>query len=147
MDLKITVFTATYNRGSLLKRLYSSLKMQTDYRFEWIIIDDGSIDDTEQIVSCFSDHVFKVTYKKQVHGGKHRAINKGLELATGEFFYIVDSDDYLPKDSIEIINRWIEEIDDGLVGVSGLKVLANGAICGGAPNMEKEGWVDATNFE
>lgn len=148
MALPITIFTATYNRCQLLQRLYISLKEQTSYKFEWIIIDDGSFDDTEEAVAKFDTDRFDIFYIKQVHGGKHRAINKGIDIARGEYFFIVDSDDYLPKDSIEKANNWISNLrNNNLAGVAGLKVLPDGTICGGRPNLRDGEWIEATNFE
>ena len=103
--MRITVFTPTYNRSYIIERLYHSLKRQTFRDFEWIVIDDGSTDDTElrftQIQNDSND--FPIHYIKTANGGKHRAINKGVTRASGELFYIVDSDDFLPDDALEII--------------------------------------------
>lgn len=143
----ITIFTATYNRGELLNRLYESLRRQSCLEFEWVLVDDASTDETERIISRFKSDLFPIIFKKQVHGGKHRAINKGLEIAKGDFFYIVDDDDYLPDDSIEIICSWLTQIDDDIVGVAGLRILPDGTVCGGKPQIEKTEYVDATNFE
>lgn len=101
----ITIFTPTYNRSYTLKKLYDSLRQQTEQNFEWIIIDDGSSDDTEELVENLKrENKIPITYEKQKNGGKHRAINRGLKLAAGEFFFIVDSDDFLTNDAIEKIN-------------------------------------------
>src|SRR5690554_5941382 len=103
----ITIFTPTYNRAKTLPRLYNSLKNQTNQNFEWVIVDDGSSDNTEELVSNWiNEKNISITYYKQVNGGKHRAINKGLDLAKGELFFMVDSDDYLTKDSLETINTY-----------------------------------------
>ena len=104
MSLKVTVFTATYNRMDLLKKLYDSLVKQTNKNFEWIIVDDGSTDDTSTVVQKFlSENELDISYIYQENGGKHRAINHGLDLARGELFFIVDSDDSLTDDAIEKI--------------------------------------------
>lgn len=104
MSLKVTVFTATYNRMNLLKKLYDSLVKQTNKNFEWIIVDDGSTDDTSTVVQKFlSENELDISYIYQENGGKHRAINHGLDLARGELFFIVDSDDSLTDDAIEKI--------------------------------------------
>lgn len=121
----ITVFTPTYNRGYTLSRLYNSLLSQTYMDFEWLIIDDGSIDNTSMLVDSFIlENKIKVRYLKTGNGGKHRAINKGVALAKGEFFYIVDSDDYLPENALERIIFFMEQIkyNDSFAGACGLRV-------------------------
>ena len=120
----ITVFTSTYNRAYLLPRLYESLKKQTFKDFEWLIVDDGSTDDTRDLVDRWiNKNLLDIRYYYQENGGKHRAINKGAQLAKGEWFYIVDSDDYLPDNSLEIADKWISTIkdDDSFAGVCGVK--------------------------
>jgi hypothetical protein len=76
----ITIFTPTYNRAYSLPRLYESLKKQTYNNFEWMLINDGSTDNTDEIIkSWLNDNIITINYIKQENGGKHRAINKGLE--------------------------------------------------------------------
>lgn len=103
--MRITVFTPTYNRGYIIKKLYDSLCRQTFHDFEWIVVDDGSSDNTEELFKSFSDDSFPITYVKVKNGGKHRAINKGVGLAQGELFFIVDSDDYLTDTALEQIDK------------------------------------------
>ena len=121
--MRISVFTPAYNRGHLLKNLYLSLLKQTYTDFEWIIVDDGSTDNTSEVVEDFiKDKAISIRYFKQANGGKHRAINRGVQEALGELFFIVDSDDTLPENSLEIINKYVDMIDDDkVVGVCGLK--------------------------
>lgn len=145
---KITIFTATYNREKLLIRLYESLKKQTKKEFEWLIIDDDSIDNTSNMVEEWinSENDFSIRYIKQPHGGKHRALNRGFIEAHGKYFFIVDSDDYLLNNAIELIESWIENIEkssERLAGVSGLIAYENGDINGGEPLVNSQGWVDA----
>lgn len=108
----LTIFTPTYNRAHTLGRLYESLTRQTDFDFEWIVVDDGSTDKTEALVADFShrDNKFSITYCKQPNGGKHRAINRGVKLAKGDWFFIVDSDDYLTDDAVETIKPYMNEV-------------------------------------
>lgn len=127
----ITVFTPTYNRAYLLPRLYESLKSQTFKDFEWLIVDDGSADGTRDLVGRWiKEKLIDIRYYYQKNGGKHRAINKGAQLAKGEWFFIVDSDDYLPDNSLEIANKWIATIkdDDTFAGVCGVKKDISGII-------------------
>lgn len=129
----ITVCTATYNREKLLPILFVSLKNQTNLNFEWVIIDDGSTDNTFQLVNEMHEEApFKIIYHKQVNQGKHIAINKGVALAKGFCFFIVDSDDRLPEDSLTIIKskfRTIED-DDAVAGVVGLKCFFDKKVVG-----------------
>lgn len=105
---KITVFTPTYNRAYILEALYRSLQRQTCTEFEWLVVDDGSADGTEELFRKWmaEENPFPIRYHRQENGGKCRAINTGLGLARGELFLNVDSDDYLTEDAIEKILRW-----------------------------------------
>jgi len=132
----ISIFTATYNRGHLLRRLFTSLKEQSYANFEWIIVDDGSTDETNQIISKIKNEAFfDVIYKKQENQGKHIAINTGVTLANGNYFFIVDSDDRLPKNALEVISNKIEKIreDNAIAGVVGLKCFFDKKIVGFNP--------------
>lgn len=131
--MMITVFTPTYNRGQLLQRLYESLCRQTFKNFEWLIVDDGSTDNTADIVKPFIDgENVNVIYIKQKNGGKHRAINHGVKVAKGELFFIVDSDDQLPSDSLYIISQTYKAVqsDKSFAGISGLDSSIDGKIIG-----------------
>ena len=99
----ITIFTPTFNRAYRLPDLYHSLQRQTNQDFEWLVIDDGSTDNTSELFEKWKmDESFPISYIKQPNGGKHRAINRGVKEAKGEFFYIVDSDDFwVNKDCLE----------------------------------------------
>ena len=100
----ITVFTPTYNRAYIIENLYKSLQRQTFKDFEWLVIDDGSTDNTEELFASWTNEIsFPVRYIKQQNGGKHRAINRGVKEANGELFFIVDCDDYLREDAVETI--------------------------------------------
>lgn len=102
----ITVFTPTYNRAKFLERLYKSLTYQHFKDFEWLIVDDGSTDNTYEVISkMIEENKITIRYYKQENGGKHRAINKGVELAKGKLFFIVDSDDYLVSKAIKTIEE------------------------------------------
>lgn len=124
-DLFCTVFTPTYNRAYILENLYNSLKRQTVKDFEWVVVDDGSTDNTEELFAKWlnEQNDFNITYHKVVNGGKHRAINKGITLSKGKMFFIVDSDDYLTDNAIERLmyyERTIADYDD-FSGISGLR--------------------------
>ena len=131
----ITVFTPTYNRGNLLPNLYDSLCQQKYKNFEWLIIDDGSVDNTENVVNefiCHQERGFNIRYIKKNNGGKHTAINLGVQLAEGELFFIVDSDDSLPDNSLELISSVYlqSSADENLGGVCGYMAHHNGDLIG-----------------
>lgn len=121
----VTVFTPTYNRAYILGDLYHSLQRQTCMDFEWLIVDDGSADDTKALVASWQgeENPFPIRYIYQENGGKCRAINRGLKEAEGRLFFTVDSDDYLTDDAIEKVIRWDGELP------------ADGHYCGYAGNM------------
>lgn len=120
---KITVFTPTYNRAYIIENLYRSLQRQTCTAFEWLVVDDGSRDETEALFTQWAaeNNPFPIRYYRQENGGKCRAINRGLELARGELFFNVDSDDYLTDDAVEKVLSWEAELpkDQNFCAVSG----------------------------
>lgn len=131
----ITVFTPTYNRAHLLPRLYESLCRQTFTDFEWVIVDDGSVDNTKSLSLSLPQRegtFFPIRYFYQENGGKHRAINRGVKEAQGELFLILDSDDSLPPDSLERIAYYYEQIrdDKSFGGVCGYMAHHDGTIIG-----------------
>ncbi len=105
MDIKVTVFTPTYNRAYILEELYKSLTEQTSFAFEWLVVDDGSWDNTGTLIESWmrTEARFPIRYYRKENGGKHRAINYGLQYARGTYLFIVDSDDRLPPDAVETI--------------------------------------------
>lgn len=130
----ITVFTPTYNRAHLLPRLYKSLKAQTFQDFEWIIVDDGSTDRTEEVAKSFFPLLggMEGGFIRQPNGGKHCAINRGVQEAQGELFFIADSDDYLPDDSLAKVAGKYEKIknDKSIGGICGLDMTPKGNVIG-----------------
>ncbi len=137
--MMITIFTPTYDRAYTLPRLYESLLSQSSSDFEWLIVDDGSTDDTERVVQSFTaENKLRMRYYRQPNGGKHRAINKGVELAEGELFFIVDSDDYLHPEAVEFYTNAYEGIrdNDEIVGVSGRRLHADGNYIGSPMNFK-----------
>ncbi len=109
---KITLFTPTYNRAYIIDRLYESIKRQTYRNFEWIVFDDGSTDNTSELVDGWikENNDFPIVFMQGKNGGKCRATNRALEKARGEIFFTIDSDDYLTDDACEKINNWMESI-------------------------------------
>lgn len=120
---RITVFTPTYNRAYILENLYRSLQRQSFRDFEWLVVDDGSGDDTDRLVAGWmaEENPFPIRYVRKENGGKCRAINHGLKLAQGELFFTVDSDDYLTDDALEKVDRWERELpkDGNFCGFAG----------------------------
>lgn len=116
---KITILTPTFNRSANLKNLFSSLMNQTIKDFSWLIIDDGSTDDTEKVVSEFKllQPKFSIDYIYKVNGGKHRAMNASHPYIKTDWVMVVDSDDLLVENAIEIITGYAKEwINDPNVG-------------------------------
>lgn len=145
--MKLTIITPVYNRANLLGRLFDSLKAQTNHSFEWIIVNDGSTDDTEKVAKDIArqDVRFAVRYYYRDNGGKHRAINTAVAKAKGEFCLIVDSDDYLDEKAVEVVLQWLDDVPDDYAGVAGVKAYENGDVIGGDGNGEE--FIDATNLE
>jgi glycosyltransferase involved in cell wall biosynthesis len=144
----VTVFTPLYNRAYIVERLYTSLKNQTIKDFEWLVIDDGSTDNAQQKFEDWQrqDNGFEIRYIKCENGGKHRAINKGVLLAKGELFFIVDSDDCLPENAISKII----EIEKGIenksefAGLSGVRRTFEDKLIGTTFDSD---YIDATALE
>ena len=133
----ISILTPTYNRGKLLLPLYDSLKNLTFKDFEWLIVDDGSEDDTEQYALSWIAHniqnaEFPIRYIKKSNGGKHTAINRGVREANGELILILDSDDTLPEDSLATIAHYYEQCKGykDCAGVCGLMAHHDGQLIG-----------------
>ena len=107
----ITIFTPTYNRGYIIEKLYLSLCNQTSNEFEWLVVDDGSTDNTKDLIEQFiADNKINVRYIYKENGGKHTAINLGVKNARGELFFIVDSDDYLIPSAISLVINYYNNI-------------------------------------
>ena len=101
----------TYNRAHTITRALDSLVKQTFKDFEVIVVDDGSIDDTEKVVLKYKG-VIDLKYIKKENGGKHTALNKGIDNASGLFFLILDSDDWLVDNALELFYSMCEKIKD-----------------------------------
>lgn len=145
---KITVFTPTYNRAYIIENLYRSLQCQSFTDFEWLVVDDGSSDNTEELFESFAreSNPFTIRYYKQENGGKCRAINRGLELAQGELFFTVDSDDYLTDDALEKVVAWEKDLpkEQKYCGLAGNLGTAPDV----TPNTVLEGdYLDGTAFD
>lgn len=104
----IAVFTPTFNRAYKLPDLYKSLLRQTNKDFVWLVVDDGSTDDTEQLINSYiNEKLINIRFVSRENGGKQRAHNTALSNCYEELFFTVDSDDYLVDSAIQqVIDAW-----------------------------------------
>lgn len=130
-----TVCTPTFNRAHTLERVFDSLVTQTLRDFEWLVVDDGSSDDTEALINrlaSISD--FQIRYSYQENQGKHIAVNNGVLLAQGEYFLIADSDDSFPANALGQMAEAFDTIPPNVriefTGVTGLCADENGVVVG-----------------
>lgn len=130
----LNILTPSYNRAELLKNLLDSLKKQTDKNFIWLIIDDGSKDNTEEVcLKMIKDNPsINIRYEKKSNGGKHTAINYANQFLIDGLVIIVDNDDFLTPDAVATINKdWINyENDQKICGLSYLKENIDGTNVG-----------------
>lgn len=129
----LTVFTPAYNRAHTLPRTYNSLLNQSCKDFIWLIVDDGSSDNTEALVRNWQsiDNGFEIKYIYKENGGMHTAHNAAYEIIDTELNVCIDSDDMLAKDAvIRIKEKWQEVADQGYAGIIGLDADFEGNIIG-----------------
>lgn len=145
---KISIFTPTFNRAYILPKLKESLLRQDCFDFEWLIVDDGSTDETKDLVGswCNEPLPFTINYYRTTNEGKPRAINKACCLAQSEWLFIIDSDDYLVDNVIGYILDKIAEVkdDDSFVGIGLLRGHHEDTPLS---NVSFDNYVDATNLE
>lgn len=109
--MRFTVTIPTYNRKELISRTLKSLDDQTFKDFEVVIIDDGSTDGTEEYIAEYMESSnMDIRYFRQNNGGKHMALNHAIEKAEGDFFLILDSDDWLLPEGLEVLSENWEKI-------------------------------------
>ncbi len=134
--IRVTVLTATYNRCNTLPRLYDSLVRQNCSCFEWLVIDDGSTDNTRDLIAQWQAEspAFPIRYHWKPNGGKHTAHNCGVALARGEYCAIIDSDDwYAPAALGTLLEHWDAlpaETVRGLANIDGLCCFEDGTVIG-----------------
>lgn len=118
----LTIFTPTYNRAHTLKRTYQSLGQQTCKDFEWLVIDDGSSDNTAEIVNQWiKESDFKIKYIFKENGGLYTGYNVAYANIETELNVCIDSDDYMPNNAVElIVNHWRKYGSDKYAGIIGL---------------------------
>lgn len=134
--MKLTIFTPTYNRANKIFELYRSILhsartvVEPD-ELEWLIVDDGSVDDTEAVVKSFDSAYFPIRYYKKENGGKHTAFNWAIEQSTGDIFVCIDDDDRLVAQALNMIFQCAREYENkGFGGFVGRVVDINGNILG-----------------
>lgn len=109
---KLTIFTPSYNRKEELERAYNSLLNQTNLNFIWMIVDDGSSDGTSDYIKEIQKNApFNIEYYYQENKGKPYAFNYGVELGKTDYFFEIDSDDWLVKQGVEVIYQMIEKFE------------------------------------
>lgn len=137
----LTIFTPAYNRAHTIGRTYESLCRQTCKDFEWLIIDDGSKDNTHDLVDQWKlqDNGFCIRYVYKENGGLHTGYNKAIELIETELCVCIDSDDFMPDNAVEkIIETWKNKSSNDVAGLIGLDYLLEGTPLGSNfPEIEK----------
>lgn len=128
----LTVFTPAYNRAHTLVRTYESLCRQSCQDFVWLVVDDGSTDDTRAVVSSWiQDHVIDIKYVYQENQGMHGAHNMAYRNIETELNTCIDSDDWMPDDAVaKIIDFWQKNGSDKYAGFVGLDMTEDGRIIG-----------------
>lgn len=130
---KLTVFTPTFNRRNLLPRLYESLCRQTSKDFLWLVIDDGSSDHTDVLVKEWqTEGKIEIQYHYKKNGGMHTGHNAAYQLIETELNVCIDSDDYMPDDSVgKILSTWSKIVNKTrYAGIIGLDAGHDGEIIG-----------------
>lgn len=141
----LTVFTPTFNRRELLTRCYESMCRQTNKDFVWMIVDDGSTDDTKKFADEWkksSDLEIRYIYKD--NGGLHTAYNVAIENIDTELCVCIDSDDFMPDNAVELIlNFWDKYGSDEYAGIVGLDFNLDGKVIGDPlPNQKTVNLID-----
>lgn len=133
MSNAITVFTPTYNRAYILGKCYESLNQQTCKDFIWLIIDDGSTDNTRELVQQWqnSENGYEIQYIYKENGGLHTGYNTAIANMNTELSVCIDSDDAMPQDGIEqILKIWATVNNDRIAGIIGLDFDQDGKLIG-----------------
>lgn len=130
---KITIITPTYNRAHTLPIAFEGLKKQTFRDFCWLILDDGSTDNTAKVVEDFkSENLFEISYKKDRNRHKFLTVLDGIKMVKTPYFIILDSDDTYPENALEILVSEAEKIknQEDFIGIMGLSADEYGNIVG-----------------
>lgn len=139
---RLTIFTPTYNRVSTIKRTYQSLCIQTCKDFEWLVIDDGSTDNTKEIMEeWIKENKIPIRYIYKENGGLYTGYNTAYANIDSEIAVCIDSDDFMPDNAVELILKcWKERGGPQYAGITGLDFTLDGKPIGGYfPVSLKEG--------
>ena len=131
--MMITVLTPTFNRGGRLQSLWDSLQKQTVKDFEWLVVDDGSTDGTKNLITQLQEKSdFPIRYIYKNNGGKHTALNVGIQTICSELIFIVDSDDCVTDDAVESILRIHKKYrsQNNICGYAFLRAFPDGKVNG-----------------
>ena len=131
--MMITVLTPTFNRGGELQSLWDSLQKQTVKDFEWLVVDDGSTDGTKNLITQLQEKSdFPIRYIYKNNGGKHTALNVGIQTICSELTFIVDSDDCVTDDAIESILKIHKKYrsQNNICGYAFLRAFPDGKVNG-----------------
>lgn len=135
MEKLLTILTPTHNRGKYLGDIFKVLQQQTNQNFEGMIVDDGSTDNTKEIVESFIEsNKLRIRYFYKENGGKHTAVNYGLKYISTKLTVILDSDDTFTNDAVEVIEKTYNENknEENICGFTFLRQRKNGELFGKA---------------
>lgn len=123
----LTVFTPTYNRAHLIGRVYESLCQQTCQDFEWLVIDDGSTDNTREVIARYiAEQRIAIRYIWKENGGLYTGYNTAYANITSPLNVCIDSDDFMPENAVELIlQTWNERGGEQYAGIIGLDFYAD----------------------
>ena len=136
----LTIFTPTYNRAYILPNLYQSLCKEPTEDFIWLIIDDGSSDNTQEVVEKWQrENKIEIIYHKQTHGGKMRAHNVATRLCCTPLFFCIDSDDQIIEGTVKKIIETHQGLQDDkfLCGIIAKKLIINRQTSQNLPNLKR----------
>lgn len=146
-----SIITSTYNRGYIIENLYRSLQRQSCKDFEWIVINDGSLDNTSYLFSLWmkEKNQFQIRYYEQSNMGLIRSLNKAISLAKGDYIIKMDSDDYMTDDCLCFFEKEIKKISGKIYGVGGQRGKdIDSPLKGSFPYIDKHlGYIDASDLE
>lgn len=131
--MTVTVLTPTFNRGGVLRSLWDSLQKQTVKDFEWLVVDDGSTDGTKNLITQLQENSdFPIRYIYKSNGGKHTALNVGIQTICSELTFIVDSDDCVTDDAVESILKIHKKyrLQNNICGYAFLRAFPDGKVNG-----------------
>lgn len=130
---QITIITPTYNRAHTLPRVFESLKNQTFKDFKWVIMDDGSTDNTSSLAAKFQEeNIFPIEYYQQPNRHKFLTVLDGIREVKSKYHMVIDSDDTYPSNALETLYNEVEQIEnqDEYIGLMGLSADEDGNIVG-----------------